>query len=469
MPPILATTLTLLFIAYLFSRDYRQGFVPSPALWIPCIWLLILGSRSFGEWLSLGTPVSAGGDIAEGSPLDRALFFVLMAIGFMVLVRRRVSLGQLIKNNKALAVFVLYCGISILWSDFPFVAFKRWFKGFGDPIMVLIILEEPEPLKAAEIVLRVCANLLVPTSVLFIKYYPHLGRAFGEWGEMVHTGVTTNKNILGFTLMGYGLFLMWRLYLRWGKSSSSWLDRIGIPLILLGMVGWLFYIADSKTPLLSLGLAAVIFFTLGLRTVRNHITAIVVTSALIFGTLQWSLDIKSSIAEGAGRDATFTGRTEVWEAVLQMQEHPILGYGVDSFWLGDRLKTLQERWYFKPNQAHSGYIEMYLNLGGVGLALFAAVFISYYWNCLKMILTRKEEDWVVFGRLGIAFLFAYLVYNYTEAAFKTPHFLYVIFLLFVLGSSSSWRVLQTAHPSRMSWQEGPRSSNDDRGIRKLPR
>ena len=450
MPPILAAVLTFLLIGYLFYRDYRQGLTPSPALWIPCIWMIILGSRSFGEWLYLGAPVSSGGgDAAEGSPLDRALFFGLMIAGFMVLVRRNVSFAQLVENNKAFAVFVLYCGASILWSDFPFVAFKRWFKGFGDPIMVLIILTEPNPLKAVEIVLRVCINLLVPLSVLFIKYYPYLGRAYSEWGMMVYTGVTTNKNMLGFTLMVYALFLLWILYRRWGQRSASWSDNVGIPLMLLGMVGWLFSMADSKTPLLSLGLAVSIFIALGLRSIRNHITALLVVGALIFGTLQWSFDIKSSIAEGAGRDATFTGRTEVWDAVLSMQEHPILGFGFDSFWLGDRLKTLQDMWYFRPTQSHSGYIEMYVNLGGVGLVFFAVVLISYYRKALKTILFRKEEEWVIFARVGMAFLFAYLIYNYTEAAFKTPHFLYVIFLLFVFSFSRHWGGAQTARHTRL--------------------
>lgn len=451
MPPILAAAITLLFIAYLFFRDHKQGFTPSLALCIPCIWMIVLGSRSLTEWFYLGAPMpSGGGDAAEGSPIERAFFFLLMAVGFVVLAKRGLPFGQVAHQNLAFSIFMLYCGVSIVWSDFPFVAFKRWFKEFGDPIMVLIILTEPNPLKAAEIVLRVCINLLVPLSVLFIKYYPHLGKAFTEWGGNAFTGVTTNKNILGFTLMVYGLFLIWRLSVRWGQTPSNRLDNVVIPLVLLAMVGWLFNISDSKTPLLSLGLAILIFFSFQLKMVRNHFTACLLTVLLVFGALQWTLNITSLIIEGAGRDTTFTGRTEVWAAVLEMQDHPILGFGVESFWLGDRLTTLQERWFFRPNQAHSGYIEMYLHLGIVGLTLFACVLVSYYRKCLKTILARKTGDWVVFARLGMAFLFAYLAYNYTEAAFKTPHFLYLVFLLFSIGLSHSWGLAGTPHQSPQS-------------------
>lgn len=447
MPPILAAVLTTLFIAYVFFRDYRTGYLPSKALWIPCLWLLVLGSRSITEWMYLGAPIEGGsGDATEGSPVDRSFFFVLMALGLVVLAKRSVSLEQVLKNNKAWAILVLYCGLSILWSDFPFVAFKRWIKGLGDPIMVLIILTEPNPLKAAEIVLRVCTHLLVPTSILWIKYYPHYGKVFSPWGGMAVTGVTQDKNMLGFTLMVYALFLVWRLYSRWGQKSSSRIDTLIIPLVFLYMVGWLFANSDSKTPLLSLFLALGVFFVLGVRSVRNHFTAFVMVVVLTFGMLEWSFNITSAIVESAGRDTTFTGRTEIWAAVLEMQEQPILGYGMDSFWLGDRLKNLQARWFFKPTQPHNGYIETYLNLGLVGCVLLAGLLVACYMKFLAR-LSTKDEEWAVFARLGMGFLFADMSYNYTESAFKMLHFLDVMLLLFMMGCSYHWGKLRT--PTRV--------------------
>jgi hypothetical protein len=40
-------------------------------------------------------------------------------------------------------IFFVYCFLAIFWSDFPFVAFKRWIKVLGQPIMALIVLESP--------------------------------------------------------------------------------------------------------------------------------------------------------------------------------------------------------------------------------------------------------------------------------------------------------------------------------------
>lgn len=432
MPPVIALTLTLLFIGFLFRRDYKQGYTPSLALSIPCVWMLILGSRSVTEWLYLGSPVSGGGDATEGSPLDRTVYFLLMGASLVVLLKRGISWTHLLRQNIALVIFFLYCGMSIVWSDFPFVTFKRWFKGFGDPLVILIILTDRNPLRAAEVVFRVCTNTLVPLSILFIKYYPHLGRTYSEWtGAATYTGVTTNKNMLGFMLMVCGLSLVWRLYSRWGVQDGGKLDNRVIPLVLLCMVGWLFSMADSKTSLMGFILGVVIFFILGRKGLRRNLGSYLVVGVVLFVVLQGAFNITELLITSAGRDATLTGRTELWEVVLQMQHHPILGFGFDTFWLGDRLKTLQDRWYFRPTQAHNGYIELYLNLGVVGLLVFSGVVFSCYTKAREILLSSQERtEQINWGRLGMAFLFVYLMYNYTEAAFKTPHFLFAVFLLF---------------------------------------
>ena len=435
MPPTLALVLTLLFIAYLFRREFQQEYTPSLALSIPCIYLLILGSRSVTEWLNLGTPVS-GVDIEEGSPLDRTVFLTLIVAGLVVLWKRRISWSQLFRDNITLTLFVLYCGISIVWSDFPFVAFKRWTKGFGDPIMMLIILTEREPIKAAQLLFKTCTYILIPLSVLFIKYYPHLGRGYSEWtGDAYYTGVTTHKNMLGFVLMVCGLFLVWRLFARWGGEGKpgKWIDDFGIPILLLGMVGWLFQMANSKTSLMGLIVGILVYFGLGLGNVRTRSGSYFIATILTFLIMQVTFDITGVLIEGAGRDSTLTGRKELWNVVLHMDPRPILGHGFESFWLGDRLNTIQHLWYWKPTQSHNGYIEMYLNLGWVGLLILAGVIVSCYAKIREMLTSSSEmTELVMFGRFGMAFLAAFLVYNYTEAAFKSLHFLFVIFLLFMI-------------------------------------
>ena len=62
-----------------------------------------------------------------------------------------------------------------------------------------------------------------------------------------------------------------------------------------------------------------------------------------------------------------------------MAPDPILGAGFESFWLGPRLERLWRAFpVFQPNEAHNGYIEVYLNLGWVGLGLIAIILFNGY-------------------------------------------------------------------------------------------
>src|ERR1700731_94138 len=166
------------FIFWLFLNDSerRQGI--SAALWIPLLWLSIIGSRFISTWLG-----SQSEDVLEGSPLDRMVFLVLIVAAFIVLFKRRVDWGAIIRNNKWLFGYLLYLGISVLWSDYSFTSFKRWTKELGSVAMVLVILSESNPLEAIKAVLARTSYLLIPLSVLLIKYYPDLGRYYDQWTD----------------------------------------------------------------------------------------------------------------------------------------------------------------------------------------------------------------------------------------------------------------------------------------------
>jgi len=169
MPPIVATLVTALLIFYLFRRDFRQHPNLTRALWLPFIWMVLSGSRAVSEWLSLGGLNYGAATLEEGSPLDRLVYLGLIVAGFYVLHQRQVRLGQLIRDNRWLAAFLVYCLLAVLWSDYPFVSLKRWIKVIGHPVMVLIILTEPDPQAALKAVMKRSAFILLPISILFIK------------------------------------------------------------------------------------------------------------------------------------------------------------------------------------------------------------------------------------------------------------------------------------------------------------
>src|SRR5437762_593069 len=99
MPPILELILTLFGCTFLIWRDSRRATPLTAALWLPVIWIFFIGSRFPTQWLQL-FGISAGGEgsLEDGNPID-ALFFVLLILaGTAVLIGRRVSLMQFIRN-----------------------------------------------------------------------------------------------------------------------------------------------------------------------------------------------------------------------------------------------------------------------------------------------------------------------------------------------------------------------------------
>jgi exopolysaccharide production protein ExoQ len=141
MPPVVATVIFVVGIVILFILDRDRKDRTSWALWVPLIWFLIAGSRPVSAWLGM-TPGMSVEQYLEGSPIDRAFFIVLIALGLVVLLGRRRRVAALLQNNWPILVFVAYCAVSITWSDYPGVALKRWIKSLGDYVMVLIVLTE---------------------------------------------------------------------------------------------------------------------------------------------------------------------------------------------------------------------------------------------------------------------------------------------------------------------------------------
>ena len=145
MPPSIIAFFCVLFIFYLFWFDLKKSNDSSNALWIPLIWMFLAGSRYVSSWLNLGGPMGSEQAYLEGSPVDATVFFLLMAIGLLILFGRKLNWGRLFFLNKWIVFYYLYCLISITWADNPFISLKRLIKEWGVVIMALVILSEKKP------------------------------------------------------------------------------------------------------------------------------------------------------------------------------------------------------------------------------------------------------------------------------------------------------------------------------------
>ena len=417
LPPILAASLCFAFILWLLRRDAKRASGVSAALWIPLIWVWIIASKPLGYWLASGTAASEVVDATEGSFFDRNACLVLIFLGVIVLAKRGVTWNQVFVQNRWLWIFSLFCLISVMWSPVPFVAFKRWIRDVGSIVMILVILTEQNPTVAIRTLFLRCAYLLVPLSVLFIKYYPEMGKYYNQWtGEAGYSGVTTNKNSLGVLAMISGLCLLWSIVDI--EKRSTWLKTVRSTwpeLAVLLMCVWILKIADSQTSLSCFIVGTAVFLAIHLSWVITNLRhlgwcmcGLVLASFLCFAMP----DLRKVVAESLGRKADLTERTDIWDQALDLETNPLIGAGFASVWLThDGAALVKEMGGLA--HSHNGYLETYLNTGLVGVVLLLAVIVTAGRNTI-----RELSSGAVVGNLFAALLLSGIIYNYTEVTFN---------------------------------------------------
>lgn len=442
MSPSLAACLFVLGIFILFGSDREPKARTSPTIWLPIIWLLISGSRPISSWLGRTSTITPE-QYLEGSPLDAGIYALLLFSAVVLLIGRRRIVARVLQRNWLIVIFVLYCAISIAWSDFPGVALKRWIKSLGDYAMVLIVLTQHDCAGAIKHVFARVAFILLPLSILFIKYYPSLGRAYSlHWdGTQFFVGVADTKNMLGMTCMVFGFAAVWRILHTWSKPGRGRAKILVVHSILVAMAIWLLILSDSKTSLscfvLTSGLIAAHTFS---KVVRRHVVLHMLVAAVIlccFSVL--FLGIGGGALEDMGRNPTLTGRTDIWAVLLSARTNPVFGTGFESFWLGQRLAYV---WSFQIvdgiTEAHDGYLEFYLNLGWVGVAFLAGLLWIGYRNILRLIKRDPEA-----GRLRLGLFVIAVVYNFTESGFRSTNLVWIA-LIFAITALPAARPANVA-------------------------
>jgi exopolysaccharide production protein ExoQ len=426
MVGLIALTGCLLLIWQLFRLNRDKDVRTSAALWIPTFWFFIAASRNVSEWLQY-SPGGGSNEYLEGSPLDRGVLTFVLALGVIVLLGRSNKVLMFLRSNLPIVIFFLYCGISVYWSDFPDVAFKRWFRAMGDVVMVLIVLTDPEWLVAIRRLLERVGFVLLPLSIVFIRYYPQLGRGYSRGGTPTWTGVATDKNALGMLSLLIGLECILRfLEIYRGKKESTRRGPLIAQGLVIAMACYLLWEARSATAFSCFFLAGgPMVLTYLFRGARRPLFV----SLMIFGVLGVAisalfLNMGTGMLEDLGRNSTLTGRTEIWQNALSLVQNPLFGMGYESFWVGPRLLKMERLIDQTVNQAHNGYIEVFLNLGWMGIALLMVVLISAYRRVVNAL------RWMTPGaNLRLAYFIVAVTYNFTEAGFKMMHPVWIAFLL----------------------------------------
>lgn len=429
MSPLIATAIYGIGICIVLLLDRDRRSRTSAALWLPIVWLLISGSRPVSAWIYHGSTATPE-QLLDGSPVDAAVRLAIILAGVIVLVRRKKTVAAIVQQNTPLLLFLAYCLLSTIWSDYTGVALKRWIRLLGDFTTVLIVLSERDRSGAIRRVLSCVGIVLIPSSILLDKYYPDLGRYYDTWsGRMFFSGVAADKNMLGMTCLVYGVVAVWGFVTTCKEPKGRGrMRRLVAQAMIVAMVLYLFRDADSMTSESCFIMAStLIVLTTFWRTARKPLFVHLMVAAMVglsFATLFLHLGNGAALRQ-MGRNPTLTGRTEIWAGLLRFSGNPLIGTGFDSFWLGTRMERIWAAGgqLYGINEAHDGYLETYLNLGWVGVALLASLIVTGYRNIQGALRFEPET-----GRIRLGLFVAVIIYSFTEAGFRTNSSVWIAFL-----------------------------------------
>ncbi len=353
-------------------------------------------------------------DISENDPSMRGQFdpiSLLTQLGifcvliFLVLLHRN-TFAQGLWRASWLVPLCAVIVLSSAWSLDPFFTFRR--------SIIFVLTTCFAVYLAARFDWRHQLDLFswAAITTIFASYFlvvalPSYGISgdihAGDWrGVFLHKNVLGQQMVLAILTFASGS----------PRTLKSWM-RVG----LIGLAGILLVMSHSLTSILALVVVAVLYPVLLLlrrpaRQIAWTATFALAPLSIAVGGLLYSA--RHEILLALGRTGSLTGRIPLWFAVAKsISHHPWLGYGFASFFNNfnpeSRVVALRAKWV--AEHAHNGYLDILLDVGLLGFALFGIGFLVTLWRAGKSF--RFSENFS--QRWPLVFLLFIALYNFAES------------------------------------------------------
>jgi O-antigen ligase len=246
------------------------------------------------------------------------------------------------------------------------------------------------------------------------------------------TGVTTQKNELGLDCMMYGVFFLWMIVSAYCEQEDPGRRRRLLAYgTILGMIIWLLNQCNSTTSIIGLTSAGMVTWLASRPSRKPWVLHLLVIAVLGTAVTALFFDPGGGMVGALGKDPTLTGRTEIWGLVLSLHTNRLIGTGFESFWLGPRLDRMRSALpNFPVNEAHNGFLEVYLNLGWVGIIFLGLLLLTGYSRIISSIRRNPEK-----ASLFLGFILCTLFNSFSEAAFRMMTLAWVCLLVAIVSCS----------------------------------
>lgn len=279
------------------------------------------------------------------------------------------------------------------------------------------------------------AQVLLDLSIIAIAVLrPGIAFQSGDTYSHALRGVYEAKNAMASEL-AFGLVVMFLHIANETKEKRRfpqfWLGALALQIVLLLM-------AKATGALLISMLIPLYFLVFGkMRDLRLPLGWLYVVCSVGFLVFAFTiLPVFAPLLESMGKDATLTGRTELWNGIYKfMQRNNMLtGFGYGQFWMNQsNVRKLHlmynHKSYFSrmSTGAHNQIMELWLNTGLLGIASYFLAIVG----SMRFVRNMKLDEY-----MQVSSIFFYLMLcGLTERIFENAYAYRVVMFFILLAAA----------------------------------
>lgn len=254
-------------------------------------------------------------------------------------------------------------------------------------------------------------------------------------------GIVGNANNLGFLALIAGIVFAVRLAEPSERRASAigWLAVAAITLVF------------TRSATVTVALAAVVVTAAAVALMRRASTArtrgltLAGLVAVVAAGVAGAIALQSTVLGLLGKSDDLTGRIGIWDAVAGLAEQrPVLGWGWVSYWVpwAAPFDSLAFRNGVRQLQAHNAWLDLWLQLGIVGVLIFGAIVVSSTIRAWTMAIDEPQrsptgpEPFTAWSPFAILMLAALAVQSIAESRLLVE---YGLFFLLVIAIKTKAR------------------------------
>ena len=369
--------------------------------------------------------------IDEYNPIKEATAGMLVVIGLMLWGLNITNQKNFHFANHSLNLpilsFMIICLLSLIWSDSLTVSIKELPLFLMGPCLYFIIINNLNYPKHVDQILRAMFIIGGLFGIYGILQYFGIDFSFweGNFGRQKISGLFGNVNYFAEYLI-VPLPIVVSLFLVSQSKLKKSLLLIGILLI-----GGSLILTFTRGSYLGFGVSLIFMFLLFLshqgkdfikENKKNFILLLIAILVVIIlfvlpnplnkpGTVISKIKGRISITQ-VNQDSSLKRRAAIWKFTLMMiKDNPLLGSGLGTF----EYNTLKyQAKFFEQGQnrtiypygfaekAHNEYLQLWSELGIIGLSIFIWLMVSYFNYGIKMLQKAKDDykQGILIGLMG---------------------------------------------------------------------